>query len=210
MPSQEIQAVIFDIGGVLVRTEDWSGRRKWEQARGLEEWALSTLVFDCEAALLASTGRGTDEAIWQQVAAQLHLTPEQAAALRSDFWAGDRRNEELCRFLHALRPRFKTGILSNAWSEMRDLNVQRFGLGDAVDHAVYSFQIGLLKPDPRAYAAVLQRLGVPAGEAVFVDDAERNIVGARAVGLHTVGYQNNAQTIQALTELLGLSSQDGI
>ena len=41
-----VHAVIFDIGGVLVRTEDWSGRRKWEERLGLPERGLSTIVFD--------------------------------------------------------------------------------------------------------------------------------------------------------------------
>ena len=45
---------------------------------------------------------------------------------------------------------------------------------------------GVLKPDPRAYAIALERLGRPAGEVVFVDDMPVNAAGGRAVGMHVV------------------------
>ncbi|MFM7505005.1 MAG: HAD-IA family hydrolase [Rubrivivax sp.] len=56
---------------------------------------------------------------------------------------------------------------------------------DAVVDATYT---GILKPDPRAYQAVLDALGVRAGEAVFVDDQLRNVLGARALGIPTVHF----------------------
>ncbi len=198
-----IQAVIFDIGGVLVRTEDWSGRRKWEQRLGLPEWGLSTLVFDGELALRASTGQGPDEAIWQHVAQECHLAPDTLAQVRADFWSGDRPNQDLLAYLRSLRPHYKTGILSNAWAEMRDMNVQRFGLAEIVDETVYSFECGVLKPDPASYRFILARLGVEPGQAVFVDDAERNIHGAQALGLHTVRFSDTPQAIAELCALLG-------
>jgi epoxide hydrolase-like predicted phosphatase len=200
--STPIRAVIFDIGGVLVRTEDWSGRRKWETRLGLPEWRLDALVFDCEPALRASTGRGTDEAIWQNVAQTYHLTPEMLAQLRADFWSGDRPNQALLAYVRNLRPHYKTGILSNAWPEMRDLNERRFGLVDVVDEVVYSFQSGVLKPDPASYRTILDRLGVQPAEAIFVDDAERNIRGAQALGMRTVRFGDTQQVLHDLQALL--------
>ena len=199
------QAVIFDIGGVLVRTEDASGRRQWEQRLGLPARGLDALVFDGESALRASIGAGSDEAIWQQVAQRHPLTPETLAQLRADFWRGDRLNEALLAYVRALRPRYKTGILSNAWAEMRDLNVQRFGLDRVVDETVYSFECGLLKPDPASYRYILDRLGVQSERAIFVDDAERNILGAQALGMATVRFVETRLAIAELNELLGVS-----
>ncbi len=197
------RAVVFDIGGVLVRTEDWSGRRRWERRLGLPIRGLNALVFDCGPAILASTGRGPDEAIWRYVGRKYGLRPDEQAQLREDFWSGDGPNGVLVEFLSRLRPRHKTGILSNAWPEMRDLNVNRFGLGNVVDVTVYSFEVGVLKPAPRSYRCVLEKLGVRAREAVFVDDTVRNIEGAREVGMRTVLFQDTDQTIADLTVLLG-------
>ncbi|KAA0912617.1 HAD-IA family hydrolase [Aquicoccus porphyridii] len=47
---------------------------------------------------------------------------------------------------------------------------------------------GILKPDPRAYSAVLDALALPAANCVFVDDQKRNIAGAREIGLQTVHF----------------------
>lgn len=47
---------------------------------------------------------------------------------------------------------------------------------------------GILKPDPRAYRLVLDQLDLAAGDCVFVDDQDRNIRGAQAVGLRTVAF----------------------
>ncbi len=196
------RAVVFDIGGVLVRTEDWSGRRKWERRLGLPDWGLNTLVFNCEPAIQASIGRGPDEAIWQYVRRECGLSQSELDRLREDFWTGDRLNHELAEFVTGLRPRYKTGILSNAWPEMRDLNVRRFGMRDLVDVTVYSFESGLLKPDVTAYEYVTASLGVPASEVVFVDNTVRNVEGAREVGMRTVLYVDNPQAIADLKSLL--------
>jgi putative hydrolase of the HAD superfamily len=56
---------------------------------------------------------------------------------------------------------------------------------DVVVDATYT---GILKPDPRAYAAVTDALGVSADACVFVDDQARNIVGAQAAGMRAVPF----------------------
>lgn len=183
-----IQAVVFDIGGVLVRTSDWTGRKRWEERLGLPERGLSDLVFGSQQAMLASVGRGDDHAIWIHVADTLHLSDQQLTELQRDFWSGDTVDAALISFLRALRPRVKTGILSNAWPEMKLMNENRFGLRDAVDHTIYSFQIGVLKPAPEAYLAMVDSLQVRPQKILFVDDALANVDGARRVGLRAIHY----------------------
>jgi putative hydrolase of the HAD superfamily len=56
---------------------------------------------------------------------------------------------------------------------------------DVIHDATYT---KILKPDPRAYSAVLDALALPASACVFVDDQLRNIRGAQAVGLKTVHF----------------------
>ncbi|MCL4507386.1 MAG: HAD family phosphatase [Chloroflexi bacterium] len=197
-----VEAVIFDIGGVLVRTENWSGRRKWERLLGLAEYALSTLVFDSPEAVRACTGVGSDDAVWVQLADRFGLSGDQLKMLRADFWSGDRPNVELLAYIKKLRSRVKTGVLSNAWPEMRDLNEQRFGLRDVVDHTRYSFQIGLLKPQREAYTAILQQLGTTPAASAFVDDSAANIRGAGELGMRTVHFVDTASAIVALERLL--------
>lgn len=56
---------------------------------------------------------------------------------------------------------------------------------DVIVDATYT---GILKPDPRAYEACLDELGLPPEACVFVDDQRRNIEGARTAGLRTVHF----------------------
>ncbi|MBU2983012.1 HAD-IA family hydrolase [Lentibacter algarum] len=65
---------------------------------------------------------------------------------------------------------------------------------------------GILKPDARAYEAVLEELALPASACVFVDDQLRNIKGAEAIGLPNVHFDvtSPATSYQDALGLLGL------
>lgn len=62
---------------------------------------------------------------------------------------------------------------------------------------------GILKPDARAYEQVLQELGLPAADCVFVDDQLRNIKGAEALSLPAVHFDVMAPS-QSYAEALRL------
>jgi len=59
------------------------------------------------------------------------------------------------------------------------------------------------KPDPRSYLITAQRLGVPPGETVFLDDTEVCVAGARAVGMQAVLFTSTEQAITELESRLG-------
>ncbi len=190
-----IRAVIFDFGGVLVRTEDWSGRRKWEVRLGLRKGELMNMIFGSEVSARASVGLAHDIDVWKHVQTVLSLSPLQLAELQFDFWSGDRLDPELVGWLRSQHPQYKTGILSNAWPGAREAFSRIYGLDGAVDALVISAEEGVTKPDPRIYRIAGDRLGVQPEEAVFVDDVVENVAGARAVGMRGVHFANTAQAI---------------
>ncbi len=183
-----IRAVIFDVGGVILRTEDQAPRIKWEERLGLERRGLSRAVFDSDASARASIGKATVADVWESVASTLKLSDAELAELQRDFWAGDQVDQELVTFLRSLRPRYKTALLTNAWPDAR-LTLQKRNLVDAVDDVIVSSEEGVAKPDPRIYRVAAERLGIRPDEAVFVDDVAENIEGARAVGMHAVQFK---------------------
>src|SRR5689334_22147662 len=97
-----IKAIVFDFGGVLVRTEDHTGRRQWEARLGLGEHELDKLVFDSEMSIRATVGDVNDSAVWDNLAAALKLAADQMETFRGDFWAGDRLDPELVALLGQL------------------------------------------------------------------------------------------------------------
>lgn len=183
-----IKAVIFDIGGVLVRTEDLEPRRVWERRFGLPDWGLAQIVFDNPVAIEATLGRADLEAVWEVVRQRLHLTASELARLREEFWAGDRYDHTLLAYIRSLRPRYKTGIISNAWPGVRAAHAAHLN-AEAFDVILYSAEERLAKPDPAIYQRCLSRLNVAANEAVFVDDVRENIEAAQKLGMATVHFQ---------------------
>jgi epoxide hydrolase-like predicted phosphatase len=197
-----IRAVIFDVGGVLIRTEDWSARRKWETRLGLPEMRLSQVVFDSEMSARATVGQAAAADVWKDAAATLGLNAEQMQELERDFWSGDRLDAELSQFMRGLRPPYKTGILSNAWPDARQALTQKYGLGDAVDVMILSAEVGCAKPDARIYQIALERLGVRPEEAVFVDDVLENVQAAQALGMGGIQFKSTAQTVTKVKRYL--------
>jgi putative hydrolase of the HAD superfamily len=90
-----------------------------------------------------------------------------------------------------------TGVVSNFDRRLPGI-LDGLGLLARLDAVVLPADTGALKPDPKAFAAALRRLGVAPGEALFVgDDAERDLDGARRAGLHAVDVASLA-TLDAL------------
>lgn len=197
-----IKALIFDFGGVLMRTEDQLARRKWEARLGLAENELATLVFGNPVSALASVGKAQTEAIWQHVAGQLQLGPDDLAQLRHDFWTGDILDKELAAFVAGRRGKQRTALLSNAWPDARTWFSVHPEIVAAFEMMVISGEEGVAKPDPEIYRRTLERLNVAPAEAVFVDDFVENVEAARALGIHAVQFLNRAQAIRDVEELL--------
>lgn len=78
----------------------------------------------------------------------------------------------------------RLALLSNAPHEVADAVRGHPALG-AFEHLFFSADLGLVKPDPAIFAAVLAVVGSPAGEVTFVDDLPENIAAAHEAGLRT-------------------------
>jgi putative hydrolase of the HAD superfamily len=197
-----IRAVIFDFGGVIVRTEDRTSRAQLAERLGLTYDQLSAIVFDSKSAHLATIGEITTAEHWENVRETLGLSAGEFPQVPDDFWGGDRVDQILVNFLRELRGEYKTALLSNAWDDLRGMICEVWKIDDAFDEILISAEIGLVKPDPRIYQRLLADLQVAPAEAVFVDDFQHNVEGAREVGLQGIQFKNRQQALQELQELL--------
>jgi putative hydrolase of the HAD superfamily len=96
-------------------------------------------------------------------------------------------------YIRSLRPRYCTGIISNAWDDVRAMIQNRWKMADAFDQVFLSAEVKICKPDPRIFQIALESLAVLPEEAVFIDDFPRNIEGARAVGMHAIQFRSSEQ-----------------
>jgi epoxide hydrolase-like predicted phosphatase len=202
-----IKAIIFDVGGVLIRTEDYQPRREWEQKLGLAEWESEQIVFNSDMGQQAQRGAITDEALWQWVGQRLNLATAVLAAFRAGFWAGDVLDAGLVDYIRRLRPTYQTAIISNATDGLLDSLTHQHKIADAFDLIVGSAAEKVMKPAPEIYQRTLQRLGRQPQETVFIDDFAHNIEAAQALGWHTIHFRPGTN-IPAELEKLGVKPPD--
>jgi putative hydrolase of the HAD superfamily len=200
-----IRAVVFDIGGVLQITPDLGVDRLWEARLGWPAGEIDERMGDVWMG--GSLGAITLDDVHQAIRDRLGLDEQQLAAYMSDLWRGylGTANTELIEYARRLRPRYRTGILSNSFVGAREREQAAYGLDDLVDEIVYSHEAGMGKPDPRIYALACARLGVRPQETVFLDNVDEYVAGARQAGIHAVHYQDNDQAIDEIEKLFGTS-----
>jgi len=75
------------------------------------------------------------------------------------------------------------------------------------DHVIESSKLGIRKPDPRIYALMCEALDVDPARCIYLDDLGINLKPARAMGMHTIKVLNEAQLLQ---DLRNATSFDGI
>ena len=197
-----IQAIYFDIGGVLVRTEDRAPRTRLAVRLGMTSEALEELVFLGESGHKAQRGEITAEQQWAYVCQQIHWPLINWRDLEAEFFTGDRLDIELVDYIRSLHGRYKTGVISNALSDVRAAIDSKWHMADAFDAIIISAEVGVMKPDARIFYIALQSLGVQPAEAVFVDDFPHNVDGARAVGMHAIQFRGFEQIRLDLEEIL--------
>ena len=195
------RALVFDFGGVLMRTVDLTPRRRWEARFGLPEWGLAKLVFDNPMAKKATVGAVQTDDVWNFVAAELRLSGAELAELQHDFWAGDRMDSALTDFVGRQRGHCRTAILSNAWPGVREF-FESFPELSVFETLVISAEERVAKPTAEVYRRTLERLGVGAAQTVFVDDMEANVAAARALGMTGVVFESTEQTLTSLQQWL--------
>jgi putative hydrolase of the HAD superfamily len=114
----------------------------------------------------------------------------------------------LLAYLAGLRPKYKTAVLSNAWTGMRTTFIERYQLDEWFDHLIISSEEGIAKPDPRIYRLAAARLRILPEEAVFVDDAPVNVLAAISLGMQGIQFGSADQVLSELNKITKISAAD--
>ncbi len=192
-----IKAVIFDIGGVLFQIQDLTLYRQWATRLGISEGQLGEIIFNNPVSRRATVGEATTEEVWNEVGKRLALPPDDLAALKVDIWRGGVWDTELLDFIRLLRPQYKTGIISDAWPDAREM-VKEYVNSDIFDVIVFSAEEGLEKPNPEIYRRALSRLEVAPQQAIFIDDRLPNVVNACLIGIHAIHFTNSLEAREVI------------
>lgn len=189
-----IRAALFDLDGVL-RHFEVEALLEIERRHGLAPRAILTALLHPSRLQDAVTGRLSDEE-WRNAAAR-ELGPAGADFLA---WEGihGRVDEAVLGLIQNVRKKVPVGLLTNATSRLR-ADLCRLGLDDAFDLVVNTSEIGVAKPDARAFAHAAEGLGFSPAEILFVDDTAANVEAAARLGFTAHRFEG----AEGLTAFLG-------
>lgn len=195
-----IKGVIFDIGGVLIDPEKSFDVIFEDFARALGAEPKKMVALHARYLNRMLSGkmsapqffavikkefylRGNIERLWLKTATK-HIT----------------LNERLLKVTDKMRAHYQLALLSNV-SGPRSLVDREFDLYKHFDHAFLSYKLHMQKPSKRMFRYALKKMRLKPNEALFVDDKEANLNAARALGIKSVQFNNNAQLLTEFKRL---------
>lgn len=209
----ELQAVIWDFGGVLT-SSPFEAFTRYEKANGLpEDFVRSVNALNIQENAWAKLERS------EVTAAEFDtLFREESRALGHEvpgkdilgLLSGDIRPNVVAA-LKTCKTRVKVGCITNnapvgkgaGMSSDASKAAQVVEIMSVFDHVIESSKLGIRKPDPRIYALMCEALDVDPARCVYLDDLGINLKPARAMGMHTIKVLNEAQLLQDLRSATG-------
>ena len=204
----KIKAIIWDQAGVLGKAKCGSFAQLWVDRLDVPMEDVIRVLTSPEHDLL-DLGEINKDEFFDFVIQDIGLPVEKKAALNSVCWDDLIFDVELNEYIKNLKSHYITAMLSNMslyLQEMIDNNMPE-ELSGVFDHVIVSCYVNLIKPDPKIYQLALDRIGCEAKEAVFIDDSEKNVVGAEKLGIHGIFFQNREQAIKELESILSLGGK---
>jgi len=203
----KISAVLFDYGMVLSNVPEELHWRQLEQVLAADQAGFQAAYWKYRDAY--DRGALSAQTYWETVARDLDKTLDARtvrALIDADTAVWTQPNVEMMDWAARLnRAGIKTGILSNIGDAMELGVLGRFPALAEFTHHTFSHRLGIAKPDAAIYRHAVEGLRVPAGEIVFVDDREENIVAARAAGMVAVQYLGHEGFVKEM-QRIGLGS----
>lgn len=136
----------------------------------------------------------TDRQYWDNITSDLQLAPfsssDLAKAIDLDFWSWNRVDQDFVAFLGKLKAKgISLNLLSNLPCFLAD-EYRYYPWMSNFAKVFFSCELKLAKPDPKIYQQVLSTLAISAEQMIFIDDSEKNIDVARALGIKTILYRD--------------------
>ncbi|HEV2323525.1 MAG TPA: HAD family phosphatase [Terracidiphilus sp.] len=190
-----LRAVIFDFGMVLTGLPDAKAHDELLRITGLDAERFEHFYWADRHAY--DEGKLTGLGFWQKLVRDAGLSLPDSTIEELNRWDA-RMWTTVDPAMLAWHAKVKeTGVLTAILSNMGDSvleNIEReFDWLSSFDALVWSYQLGVAKPDPAIYQYTLKQLGTAAGDTLFIDDKPVNVEAARALGMQALVYTTLAK-----------------
>lgn len=187
------QAIVFDFGGVMTGEPNREAVITFIR----QSFHFSADEFEKvnqEKRLAVKQGK-TDEEFWISYAKNkgIKLPNNWTTSFRSVMKDAIGINPEMYALVDQLKEqKIPVALLSNIDERLSKL-IRDFGLYDPFNPCLLSCEIGIEKPDLKAYELLLTKLNLQAKEVIFVDDRPENIESAKTIGLDVILFESEQQ-----------------
>lgn len=203
-----LRAVVFDYGMVLTGPQEPDAYAALLCITGLPRERFESLYWADRPAY--DEGKLTGLGFWEKFLRQAGLDQNQRMAEELNRWDArmwTTENPAMVAWQLALKEHgLKTAILSNIGDEVLASVERAFDWIHRFDVLVWSYQLGIAKPDPELYRHTLVELGVQPGETLFIDDKLPNVEAAQALGIQAIQF-SSAERLREQLIAAGLDAE---
>ena len=196
-----IQAIVFDLGGVLFSEGKSVAIDKLRREYGYDSELLRR-IFSSRESVDLRKGLISDETFWSWVQTQIPQGYD-AAIIKKEWYDGYVLDEEVLDLIKQLKSKYRLIAFSgNIGSRVRFLE-EKYGFRKLFDVEIYSFDYHLTKPEKEFVEVMIQKAGCQPEAIIYVDDNEAYATPARELGVQVVIYSRvqGAQLRQDLQRL---------
>ncbi len=193
-----IQLAIFDLGKVLIDFDFTVAIQRIRKVQPLDLFKVKSLFQNSALARRWDKGLVPEQEFYSQVSHALKLTTtlEEFRVIWNEIFTEKR---EMIELAGQFRQRGKTAVISNTNPWHAEYIRRTYPWINSFDHFIASCDVHLLKPDPRIFQIALEKTGIHAENALYLDDIEENVRAARELGInsfHFTGYKSLAKELK--------------
>ncbi len=197
----KIKAIIFDWGGVCCQEGEPFSSRALQETLGLTPKEIAEKAQSIYLGYYQ--GQYNGEIFWQKIINffNLRMTADLAPHFLSQAYLNSYSvYPEILALVAKLKERYPVGLLSNLTPEMRDWIIAKHQLKKIFSTQVYSCDpdVAALKPDPKPYLIICQKLKVEPNDCLFIDNSPKNIKAAQALGMQTILFSNPLEFLKEI------------
>ena len=193
-----IDTIIFDFGDTLTTDTNLSFQKKY----GFKKWPKAQQKKYLQAFEESCVGKISTQALFQKVA---EACPKKLTERQVAEHMARARAYPTCRLLPALKKHYRVIIFSDNHKGLPERQKKLLRLRALKNIPfVNSAVVGLRKPDPKFYRYLIEHYRLTPKNCVFVDNLKKNLKPAKALGIHTIWYEQNMSKLKGQLKKLDI------
>jgi putative hydrolase of the HAD superfamily len=189
--------IVFDFFGVICSEIAPFVLPKYMSAEEATHYK-ATIVQD------ADIGRISQAEMFERLGVIAHAP---AQKLEDEFWSYVKIDPDTVALIEDLRKKYRVALLTNAIVPFVREIMARYDLERLFDTILVSAEEHMTKPDPAYFTLLCRKMGVAAGDCIFLDDNPVNLEGAKTAGLATVLFTGAPAARAELKTRFGVSTE---